>query len=519
MNGENKKYKAVKRIMSLILVLTLLSTIFVNQVSAAEFGDYGTEGIFCTNDTKEYQNNKNLSYLIYQINPDKKSVTAIGSYVIDTNGNIDESTCAKNYVIPEKVTYNGFTYEVTGTRETFFNKPVESVSFPNSLISLGYNTLTGTNVKEVGITKNVNFIDPNGITYNQYLKKLWVSSLNPNFNSSGNIVYSEDFKTLVLTANKGKKISVRSGVEIVKENAFTNCTYTNGNLSFVSILNELIFPDSIKLLEDSSVSNDVLLITFKGKKVPKILCNLVGDNGPLILVPSGTVSAYRKISYNNYSIIPEKVTSSLSTSTSNAYKKINDARITKINWSMAKERIYYKTSQAQWNKIAAYYKKVASKYSSEEDKITAVIVDILNTSHINEKYYSDIGISPIYLSDHPEVTTLPWTFSNLDEGTYRSMAVQLAVAAIRSIGSEAVMGYAIEDGWSSTEHDKVFVRLKNKDVIIIDITKEMGYRDGNVKIDTSNGLPTLKYYDLNRSLYNYSSKIASIVYYGKNESF
>ncbi len=510
--------KMIKRSFSIFMVFTFLLGIISTKAEAETstwdwFFDSKIK--FDTDDTAEAA--ASVGRLYFAVNEDETTVSVVGSYIIDKNGNIDDTQCDSKVIIPEKVTYNNVTYAVTRTEGTFFNKKVESVTFPDSLIEIGTDTLVGTNVKEINITKNVAKIDEFAINYNQYLTTLTVCKDNAIFSSISNVVYTNGGKSLVLAANLGKKITVRNGVEKILGNAFSNCAYTKGPNSFVSILNELTLPASITCLEEYSVRNDVLLITFKGK-LPKVLCDITGEDGPILVVPTAYVSAYKKISYNCNKIDEKKVTSTLSTKTAKDNKKRNDSFISKIDWSIAKDKIYYKTSTKQWNTLKAHYQKVASAYTDEEDKIKAVLVDILNTSYINSKYYDAFGVPSNYSSKHPEVKTLPWTYENLQEGTFRSMAVELGVAAIRSIGSEAVKVYPIENGESSSEHDKILVRLKNKKEILINLTKEMGEFNGDVKIDTSNGLPTLKYYDLNRNIFDYSSKMFTVTYYNKEES-
>lgn len=497
--------KIITMSLSIMLLLTIIN-IPVRNVNAETI-------TFYTHETNEYKQDNTLSLLIYRVNEDNKTVTVTGSYTFNSSGNVDESSCASNISIPEKVTYNSTTYIVTKTYETFLNKPVEAVNLPNTLVELGEYTFCDTRIKEIGITENIERIDEHAIIYNQLLKKLWVSKYNKTFSSTSNVIYTIDGKGLVLTAYLGRKYTVKEGVERIFANAFLNNSYINKDYP-ISTLREITLPTTIKSLEKDSIPSDLLLLTFKSKNVPTIRCDLTQTDGPLLVVPANSISAYKKVTSNGIKINPDKVTSTLSTKTSQYNKRLNNFVFGNIDWSIAAKPIYEeKMSAKQWNTIKKYYLNISSPYTNEEDRIKAVLIDIINTTYINSDKYYDTIMLP---TASPEEWNLYWTFSHLSDGTFYDMIVKLSVAAIRSIGSEAVRIYAIENGDSVPGVNyKILVRLKSKKEIIIDINKEMNFSKGVKNIDVSKKLPDLKFYDVDRKLYDYTCKIFDIYYYAK----
>lgn len=516
----------IKRVFSVFMVFTFLLGMIPTNVKASTWNWFFDSDIkFYTDDTAEAATS--VGRLYFAVNEDGTTVSAVGSYIIDKDGNIDDTKCDSIVVIPDKVTYNNVTYFVTRTEGTFFNKNVESVTFPDSLIEIGKYTLRGTNVREVNITKNIAKIDPFGIIKNQYLTVLSVNKENTTFFSSSNVVYTKDEKSLVLTANLGKKISVKDGVQSILGNAFSNCVYSKGSNDFVSILNELTLPASITYLEDYSISSDVLVVVFKGK-LPIIKCDIIGmrssrsimgkdgflKDGPLLVVPASYVSSYKKIAYNGTKIEAEKVTSTLNTKQAKANKAENDIMIKKIDWKKATGKLN-EFSDTQWKEFKAYYDNISKKYITEEEKVKAVLTSFLSTYYINGKLYENLE-NYTFAFDHPKLATAYGMFKNPQEGSTDNYIVKGSIAALRTIDSVEALKVSVIIGQNVKADNIIFAKINDK-FVIIDIAKEAGRFKEDVRISNLQSLQTLKYYDVNRNLFNYYSNIFTMQYYSKDE--
>ncbi len=503
-----------KRLFSIFIILTFFVNLFLSntvKVWAKEYGDYGDYGIFYTHETDEYLKQPTDSLLKYQVITDSSGnltneVSAIGSYIL-TNTGIDETKSASEVTIPESVTYNGVNYSVTKTQETFYGKKeVKIVNFSNSIVEIGFDTLSASGITKFHMLSGVKYMDPQAMQYCAYLKEVTVDSKNPFYKSYKNFLYTKDSKRLITTANLGKKVSVPNGITAINGYALNNCIYFNGEYSFMPILNVLILPSSISELEENSIPDNVMVIKFNTKSAPKVKCDLTGKNGPILLVPTGGISSYQKLSYNGTKILANQVVTSLKTKTALANKKRNDEFIKNLKWNSKKEDIYFKSTSSQINEFIKYYKNIANKYTNDTDKANAILVDVLNNIYINHEYY---GKSELDLFDfpinHPELASLYGMYKNMDKGTIRLYAVSYAVAALNAGGIKAEEVYPLVNGASSVENNVIFCMIDNK-LVIIDITKEMATFNGGVKINFYKGFE-LKYYNISYDIFNYSSKI------------
>lgn len=495
-----------KRIIVLLTIFALLTTLFNSKANAEEYSGYVYEETFYAYETAEFQLDKNLSGLKYQINKDGLTVTAIGSYAINEQGNVDETSCNEVMIIPEKVTYNGVTYTVTATYETFMWKPVKNVTFPNSIINIGAGTIVRTNIEELEITANVETIDRDAIKFNANLKKLSVNKSNKNYTSSGNIIYTKNGKSLVLTANLGNIIKVKEGVENLLSNSLSNNVFYFNKDEYCNNVTEIYLPSTILLLENNSIPShkeNVDLIKFTGTKVPKINCDLVtGDDGPFLLVPKASISSYKKITYNGQKIDSNRVVSKLT----NRYKNID--LLKKIDVKKAKQRPYIVTS-AEFTKLKTFINRELAGIKTNEQKIIAIQNIVTSRVFVNEEFLGNhnIGVGN-FAKDHPDLFGPYAVHTKYKYGTIPTQAMLYELTLYRAAGFAAIYVDFTKDGVSDIFNSHIAV-LSDKQLYIIDSMTPLGNSYKGYSIDKT---VKTRYFNMNQYLFNYRCKFIMMNY-------
>lgn len=494
------------RLFIIILVLTLLPIYHFKMVYAAEFDDYAQK-TFYTYETDDYKNNSKLSHIKYRIEDDC-SVTAIGSYSMTKNGIPDETTCASTMVIPSYITYKGITYTVTKTEETFLGKRnVTSVTFPDTIIEIGFYTLAFTSVKELQITKRIKVINQDGIQYNPYLTKITADNENKYFKAISNVLYTFDGKTLVTASNIGNSYTVKNGVEIVRTNAFSNCIYWQA-AQFRNSLLEITFPSSIKKLEYGSVPFNTRILYFKGKTSPKVDCDLTGENGPILFVPKGSGVSYMKISYNGEKIQKKKVISSFTTKTSANNKKENDRIMSILSIADGKTTPVF-TTKKQNEKIKKDLSYLLKGSKNDTEIIKKIFVTLLN---------SGINRDPNYFGSGGSV----WkTYSNPKKSASSYWIVTEVATVYKILGfSTCSLYYQVEDESSFETFILAVYAADIKEWLYVDILSALPlhYIEGEDTHIPLNQFEIVPFVDnFNRQIFDLNSKIVGLDYINRKD--
>lgn len=485
-----------------LLPLFIISTLSGIKVEAAyyEYFDYGIEDIFNYHETDEYKQGKKSSYLIYQVNKDETStVSVIGSYVIDKNGKIDETSCEETVVIPSEITYSGYKYSVTKTRETFvFKKNLKIVTFPDTIMQIGFNTLIGTSVEEIGVTKNIAVIDPDGIKYNPYLKKLWVSKSNKTYTSSGNIIYTKNMKSLVVAANlNNQTIKVKEGIETIKRNAFLNCVFEITKIQYWGNISSIILPKTIKLLEDGSIPYDVDMLQFLSTTMPTIKTDLVSydseSNKPILLVNKSLVSKFKKLTYNGTKVKPAQVISTLKTTSAVQNAKISDKVLQYFDDANAK-KIPSTITKKQYETIQAYYLPLIKNAKSDLEKINIIRNAISNRIYINDEFSGTL-----------------WDVHNKPKnGASRVYAVMYEVTVYKAVGLLPVKIFYHNENIKESDSQTYIVGIHSGNrLILVDLLSTLGY-SYNIRYTPLD--QETKYVDINRSIFDLNSYLYTVDY-------
>ncbi|MGF7146090.1 CRISPR/Cas system-associated protein endoribonuclease Cas2 [Anaerotaenia torta] len=397
----------MKKIMDLfkgaVTILLILSLINI-PMQVARAGDnvdvigneYGE--MFYTHETEEYKANPTDSLLIYKAllyfgdSTDMVSVT--GSYVFDKKGNVDESSCAENVVIPETVTWNGKTYKVVATNETFKGKRMlKKVSLPNSIIKIRTATFSMTGIFEIYIPKNVTLIYDTAFLCCTELKKIAVSEENLHFKTDSKALYSKDGKDLLFTINLNRKtITIQEGVENVYSCALSTNMYFEGTHEYGDYVEKVIFPSTIKLIGSGALPISTKIVEFKGKTLPKVGCDL---SYAIIKVPKGYEKIYKKLSHSAGKLESSQVISSIKNLSAN--EKVINALVAKEDFKAIKPT---DLTNKQWKEMKNLAEKLTKDCKTQEDKALAIYRWGMENIVLNEDLFKYGFGNPKYASDY-----------------------------------------------------------------------------------------------------------------------
>lgn len=198
----------------------------------------------------------------------------IGEFSFNLYG-ADASACVlayngsnKHMVIPETVTYDGYTYVVkkiedrSGTYHaiesislpstleeigalTFDYTNLKEIVLPEGLRSIGQQAFAGSKIEKINIPSTVESIGTFAFSFCQYLTDIEVSNDNRYFSSEGGALYDKDFQKLIcLPVGIKTSFAVKEGVKIIGSGACSG-TYTS----------EIILPQSLKRIDEEAFSN------------------------------------------------------------------------------------------------------------------------------------------------------------------------------------------------------------------------------------------------------------------------
>ncbi len=503
----------MKRIIKIfVIALLFINILFYSNATLtyAQENDTSQSDIFYTHETDEYKINPTKSLLKYQIITDKSGnytdkVSVIGSYIFD-KGNIDETKANSEITIPEKVTSNEKMYTVIKTENTFYGKKeVKIVNFPDTIIEIGDNTLSESGITKFNMTINVKDLSPNAIRHCAYLKIVTVDQKNPYYKAEKNVLYSKDGKQLIITANLGKVINVKLGIEIIKSNAFANCIYILSNNRYTGLISYITLPSSIKVIEEYALPNFYTstklykltrYMRFNSNKPPKIYGDLSDFT---FIVPANSSSNYKKI---NSTKVIEKI------STKN--KSNNTEFIKNIDWKKATGKSSNITA-GEWKKLKTYYDNLTKDTKYMESKALISLKDLQNRIYLSSELYGSDGMGPLtFAFDYPELCKPYAVFIKNNRGTIRSKANELAITVLRTQNIPAVEGYYLNNGDNSLDAYLIIAKI-NERIVLIDINAELGTNFKTFQVPLDSIIPS--WFDISRELFDISRKIFNISYY------
>jgi hypothetical protein len=230
----------MKKLLSITLtiIMVLSAIIIVPTASAKQFksGDYkykiledGTASI-----TKYLGFGKNIKDIKIPDKIDGYKVTKVSNYALETNNIVTQ----------------GFP-------------KLNSVVFPDSIITIGKYAINNCRVKSITLGKNVRYISNSPFSGVSHLKKIKLAKGNKYFILKNGVLFNKDMTKLLVypEAKSGSKYSIPNGVKVISSEAF----YSNENLKKVifpytlKTIGELAFTGSDKL-ESITIPNNVVSI-------------------------------------------------------------------------------------------------------------------------------------------------------------------------------------------------------------------------------------------------------------------
>ncbi|MGN0581932.1 MAG: leucine-rich repeat protein [Oscillospiraceae bacterium] len=152
-----------------------------------------------------------------------------------------KNNSSRNIVIPESIEGRPVT---AISAEAFYNTPVTSVEFPETLKRIGINAFSNCSISSLNLPESIEIIRKNSFEGNDVLKKLTIP---------GNTAYIESGAFSNCTALE--KITLDSGLTEINGNVFENCT----SLKSVTV------PETVTSIDDNAFSGCENLNTIYGK--------------------------------------------------------------------------------------------------------------------------------------------------------------------------------------------------------------------------------------------------------------
>lgn len=225
---------SIKRILSFLFVLVIISGIFVVSADAADVYEYTDK------------NGVTFYYAIYEDNGKTRATVGYCKYKKDSGFTLtipsklggypvgaisDECFEDKGYVeavkLPDTLEYIG--------DKAFYNSGLKSVTLPESVTHIGDEAFANTDIKSVSISKNVAYIGENAF---DNLESYKVSGSNKYYKSADGVLYTKDGKYLLdyPTKKKDAKFAVPEGVEYIYNKSF----WSTSNLKKITFPKTLV---------------------------------------------------------------------------------------------------------------------------------------------------------------------------------------------------------------------------------------------------------------------------------------
>ena len=197
-----------------------------------------------------------------EVNEDEYDVTMIGSSAFESNTNVEAiSIPEKVTIIKKKAFYSCVNLEKVEfgddlkeiQEEAFMNcTSLKSIAIPEHVSIIGNKAFAGCNLEYVSFSNALKKVGINSFYMNNKIKKVNVKGSAKDVYYNG-ILYSEDFKTIVLRKAELKSLTLHEKLITIPECFFKDMEFSkrnivlNNNLEIIS--NEAFMNSSIKRLE------------------------------------------------------------------------------------------------------------------------------------------------------------------------------------------------------------------------------------------------------------------------------
>ncbi len=237
----------MKKISGLLFVSILFSLFCFNGVSAKTVVDTGSCGA-------------KVTYTLY----------SDGELFVEGSGKVRQFSCDGDVV---SVT---FGEGITGIANYVFSnfETLESVSFPQSLASIGDSCFYKCGLKEVFITKNITSFGSLAFAECPRLEEINVDNDNNSFSSENGVLFDKDKTTLVMfPAGKKGSYSIPNGVKFIGEFAFASSSLDSviisesvntigmGSFNNADCLSSIIIPENVTEISGKAFENCSVLKT------------------------------------------------------------------------------------------------------------------------------------------------------------------------------------------------------------------------------------------------------------------
>ncbi len=147
-------------------------------------------------------------------------------------------------------------------------------------------------LKMIDIPANYTKIEPGAFSGLRYLESIHIDFKNPVYTSIDEAVYTKDKKTLV--AYPEARVGVYPMREDRKAEHIGKLAFYNSSLTMV------VFPTSIKTIDDYAIGGDIQTVRFTGETLPEYISprafgNISRTKCPVIEVPDNCLEEYREM--------------------------------------------------------------------------------------------------------------------------------------------------------------------------------------------------------------------------------
>ncbi len=240
-------------------------------------------------------------------------------------------------ILPEEVTHNGITYNVTGIGSyAFEDNKLETVTIPSSVKTIGNKAFKGNKLTSISIPNGVTFIGSNAFSYND-LTNITISNSVTTIEDSA-FSYNELIEVIipnsvtsigdsVFNRNKLTSIVMSDNITYIGKDAFKLNNLTNviipegvteiGKYAFYgNELTNITIPNTVTIIDESAFSdNPYLTAVIALGKTPAVTSentseklddNVFGDRSTIdLVVPAGILADYTAAGWTGFKSVTE----------------------------------------------------------------------------------------------------------------------------------------------------------------------------------------------------------------------